>query len=272
MMRELAYALRAFGRAGLRNAAYALGVALAVALFSGTLFFVDRSAGEMTQRALAPVLIDFQARALDQGADPAQFLAQLRAQPGITDALPIVSLDATISSNPATSEGVGIRLFAVQPEYIPMFPVLTLSSGSFDTNGVLVSEQLAARLGLRTGDPLVLSVPGVATPYPTSVRGTVSTDQSEPLFTGPGLAPEGAYGVASAVVVMDYGRFTRELSAEAQAADHEGNAAIGSRKALPRLDRQVNLRIDRASLPADPGAAATRVSTLTRTLERQASG
>jgi putative ABC transport system permease protein len=271
MMRELAYALRAFARAGLRNAAYALGIALAVALFSGTLFFVDRSAGEMTQRALAPVLIDFQARALDPGADPALLLPQLRSQPGITDALPIVSLDATISSA-SSSDGVGIRLFAIQPEYLLTFPVLTVSSGAFDPTGVLVSEQMAARLGLRAGDPLVLGVPGVAAPYATVVSGTVSTDQSEPLFTGPGLAPEGAYGVASAVVVMDYGRFTRDLSAEAQAVDEEGNRATGARKSLPRLDRQVNLRMDRASLPADPGAAATRVSTLTRTLERQASG
>jgi putative ABC transport system permease protein len=71
---------------------------------------------------------------------------------------------------------------------------------------------------------------------------------------------------------MDYGRYNRDVSAAAQAVDDVASSATGARALQPRVDRQVNLRIDRTTLPADPGAAATRVSTVTRTLERQASG
>src|SRR3982074_635601 len=93
-MSALGYAIRAFVRAGARNTAYALGVALAGALIRGTLFFVDRSAAEMTQRALAPVLVDLQARGLHPEIDPAQFVAQFQQRPGVTAAVPVVSVSA----------------------------------------------------------------------------------------------------------------------------------------------------------------------------------
>src|SRR3977135_263926 len=44
-----------------RTFASAVGVALAVGLFSSTAFFIDGSAARMTERAIAPVAIDMQA-------------------------------------------------------------------------------------------------------------------------------------------------------------------------------------------------------------------
>jgi len=273
-MSGLGYALRAFKRAGMRNAAYALGVALAVALLSGTLFFVDRSAGEMTQRALAPVLIDFQARAIDPQGDPAAFAGQLQSQPGILAALPVVSVQAGAAPTTTSSAAdiAPVRLFALQTDYLSTFPVLTLTTGTFDPKGVMISEQLATRLGLRLGDPFALTIRGRNAPYPVTLSGTVNTDQSEALFAGPIAVPEGSYAVTSAVVVMDYSRFSRDLSADVQAADQATTGGVGTPLPAARVDRHVDLRIDRTRLPSDPGAAATQVASLSRTLERQVSG
>ena len=57
----LRYSLRDLLRNPRRTLASAVGVALAVALFSSTAFFVDGSAARMTERAIAPVAIDMQA-------------------------------------------------------------------------------------------------------------------------------------------------------------------------------------------------------------------
>jgi putative ABC transport system permease protein len=57
----LKYSLRDLIRNPRRTLASAIGVALAVGLFSSTAFFVDGSAARMTERAIAPVAIDMQA-------------------------------------------------------------------------------------------------------------------------------------------------------------------------------------------------------------------
>jgi uncharacterized repeat protein (TIGR01451 family) len=57
----LRYSLRDLVRNPRRTFASAVGVALAVGLFSSTAFFIDGSAARMTERAIAPVAIDMQA-------------------------------------------------------------------------------------------------------------------------------------------------------------------------------------------------------------------
>jgi putative ABC transport system permease protein len=277
-MSSLAYATRAFVRAGARNAAYVLGLALAVALVSATLFFIDGATRDLTQRAIAPVALDFQARAVDPTADVAALAPQLRGQPGVTAALPFAA--ATVAIGPeATAPGgeapLPARLLAMSPDYPATFPLLTVSAGHFGADGALVSEQLATSLGLKLGETLVLTVPGLDRPYPVVITGLVNTDRADPLFAGPVAAPEGSYNVAAATVVLDYARFDRELAAplaRAAAAPVTSTTAAVAVVGLPVLDRQVHLRLDRARFPADPGAAATAVATLRRQLERQASG
>ncbi len=274
-MSSLAYALRAFVRAGARNAAYVLGLALAVALVSATLFFIDGATRDLTQRAIAPVALDFQARATDPATDLAALTPQLRAQPGVAAVLPFAA--AAIDVAPAAPASGGAptpaRLLAVPPDYPATFPLLTISAGRFEANGALISEQLATSLGRKPGDTLALTVPGLDRPYLVVITGLVNTDRAEPLFAGPSAAPEGSYSVTAAVVVLDYARFARDLAAPlmaAAAAPATGTTA--GTPAPPLLDRQLHLRLDRAALPADPGAAATAVANLRRQLERQASG
>ena len=66
----LSFTLRDLLRNPRRTLASVVGVALAVGLFSGIVFFVDSSAATMTQRALAPVAIDMQAGVTSPLASP----------------------------------------------------------------------------------------------------------------------------------------------------------------------------------------------------------
>ena len=66
----LSFSFRDLIRNPRRTLASVAGVALAVGLFSGIVFFVDSSAATMTQRAVAPVAIDMQAGATSPLASP----------------------------------------------------------------------------------------------------------------------------------------------------------------------------------------------------------
>src|SRR5579872_2634535 len=66
----LSFTLRDLLRNPRRTLASVIGVALAVGLFSGIVFFVDSSAATMTQRAVAPVAIDMQAGVTSPLASP----------------------------------------------------------------------------------------------------------------------------------------------------------------------------------------------------------
>lgn len=267
-------------RSPTRTIAYMVGLALAVALFSGTLFFIDGQTRSMTQRALAPVRLDFQARALDPKTDIASLAPLLQKQAGVKTVLPFASAAIT-STSTVSSQAQPSRLFALPPDYQNAFPLLPLTTGRFEPgSGVLVSEQLAVSLHLKLGDTFKLVVPGLNQPYPVKLAGTVNTDIADPLFSGPTSAPEGAYNFAAAVVVIDYATFTRDLAAPLQTAADQASQSNPNNNTspspavfgLPLLDRQLHISIQRDSLPSDPGEAQLAIGSLRRNLERQASG
>ncbi|MHB8644303.1 MAG: FtsX-like permease family protein [Thermomicrobiales bacterium] len=277
-MSDFRYALRSFFRAGPRNLTYLTGLALAVALFSGTLFFVNGSARSMTQRAVAPVVLDLQARAVDPNGEITGLAPTLAARPGVEAVLPFTASAIHIAP-PATGGGAAdtaARLFAMPPTYPDIFPLLTVSSGRFEPGHALVSEQLAASRNLKPGDTLNLLIPGRAAPYPVTLSGTVNLDRAEPLFAGPSTA-EGTYSATDSVIVIDDATFNRDLRATLQAATlaAQQSASANAPGALlgpPLLDRQLHIRVARASLPADPTQAQTAVTALSHGLEQQASG
>lgn len=302
-MNSFSYARISLLRAGSRTLAYLVGLGLAIALFSGTLFFMDGSARSMTQRAAAPIKLDFQARALDPKTDITQFSSQLQNQKGVQAVKPFVS--AAVGLIPGSNGGpttlppsvtpaggnlnggtspapqnLPARLFALPLDYPTTFPLLTVTSGQFEVGQVLVSDQLALSLHLKAGDTLNLAVPGLNKPYSVKLSGTVNTDLADPLFAGPTVAPEGAYNFAAAAIVLDYATFQRDLAGPLQAAADQAlqNPSLNtvgipsSGLGLPLLDRQLHINITHSELPSDPGEAQLAVATLSRTLERQASG
>ena len=291
-MNSFSYAFHSLIRVKSRSLAYLLGLSLAVALFSGTLFFIDGSARSMTQRAIAPVRLDFQTRALDAKTDVTQFATQLQGQRGVKAVRPFVAASinvvapttvssSSVSPTPAgNAPNLAARLFAVPLDYPSVFPLLSLTTGRFEVGSVCISEQLALTLHLKAGDTLQLLVPGLTQPYSIKVSGTLNTDLADPLFAGPKAAPEGSYNFAGAVVLLDTLTFNRDLSGPLQLASEQAQATPNSNplpgatntNGLPLLDRQLHVNIERSNLPSDPAEAQLAVGTLRRNLERQLSG
>lgn len=142
----LRYSLRDLVRNPRRTLASAVGVALAVGLFSSTAFFVDGSAARMTERALAPVAIDMQAGLTRPLASPLTLTEVFDA--ATLSSGQIVSVTLTVAN---TSDRAATR---VEVKDQPA-PQLAYVLGSTAINGIAVPDvQDASPLeaGLRVGD------------------------------------------------------------------------------------------------------------------------
>ena len=115
----LSYAWRLVTRNPRRTGTYLFGLALAVGLLAGILFFVDATARQMTATALAPVKIDLVAHATQPDADVAGMLPALMAQRGVTAAEAVSVADFTSAQKGgATRASATGRLFAISPSRI----------------------------------------------------------------------------------------------------------------------------------------------------------
>src|ERR1700682_1395833 len=127
----LRYSLRDLLRNPRRTLASAVGVALAVALFSSTAFFVDGSAARMTERAIAPVAIDMQA-GLTSPLASSLTLAEAMGGTSLAAGQPatVTIVVTTTADRPATA--------VVVQDAIPS--QLTYQPGSTTLNGSPVAE------------------------------------------------------------------------------------------------------------------------------------
>jgi len=140
----LSYALRDLVRNPRRTLASLTGVALAVALFSSITFFVDSSAARMTERAIAPVVIDMQAG----------LTAPLASPLGLTE-----KLDGGASL--ATGQTTTVTLTAVNGSTRPMTGVVFRDE---------VPQQLTYVPGSATVDGRPISDVGGESPLTTGLR------------------------------------------------------------------------------------------------------
>ncbi|MHB8375498.1 MAG: ABC transporter permease [Dehalococcoidia bacterium] len=267
-----AYTIRLLLRSPGRSLALIGGLSLGVALVVSILFFVESSSKQLTQTAIAPVPIDMVGHATIPTINEPLVLTKFRAQPGIKAVEPMEAVDFTAAARPAgalkTPAG---KLVAVDPSFFQNFSIMKVTSGAFDPTGVLVTEAMATRLGLKPGDTIALSIPALSTPYQVKVTGIVDASQAQTLFLSNDPSKQGEFQVVTDMVVMDRSLFNRDLrtpllgTASSQPAP---NATGGA----PVVDQQQLIRIDRTALPGSPAAAQTRVKTLARTLERQFTG
>jgi len=262
------YAWRLVMRNPQRTATYLFGLALAVGLFSGILFFVDVMAREMTATALAPIKLDIIAHATAPTADAGAAAPVIAQQRGIAAAEAVTAADfASAVKVGGTHPSPAGRMFALQPSYFQTFDLLQISDGQFDPQGVMVSEAMAIAQGIQVGDALQLTFAGVAQPVTLPVAGIVNLDNADVLFT---TATEAENALVADVVFVDSGWFQQQLQAPlaAQAANLQATPPPGSAV----LDPQVHVRIDRSLLPADPTLAAQQTASLRRSVEAQFPG
>lgn len=261
------YAWRLVTRNPARSTAYLFGLALAVGLFAGILFFVDATAREMTATALAPVKLDIVAHGTKPDVNVASTITQIEAQRGVRLAEPVIAADFTsavkVGGLQPSPSG---RMFALQPSYFQRLDLLQISEGKFAASGMMVSEAMAIAQGLRVGDRVQVSFSPISKTLELPVTGIVNMDNGEALFS---TANEAENAILADVVFVDMSWFQSNL--QTPLATFAANAAAPAPGAII-LDPQVHVGIDRNLLPTDPTLAALHTESLRRSVERQFPG
>jgi putative ABC transport system permease protein len=265
---NLTYAWRLVTRNPRRTATYLFGLALAVGLVAGILFFVDGTARQMTATALAPVKLDIVAHATQPDVNTDDMLATITAQRGIIAAEPVTVADfASAQRVGATQASPSGRLFAIASSYLQTFDVLQISEGQLNPAGALISEAMAIGQNLKVGDMLQLTFAGVDQPVVLPVTGIVSMDHAETLFA---TTTETENAIVSDAVLVDGGWFRAHLQAPLVVL--AANPPVTLAPGAIVLDPQIHIKVDRADLPADPTLAAQHTAALRRAVERQFPG
>ena len=259
-----AYAWKLVLRNPRRTGTYLFGLALAVGLFAGILFFVDATARQMTATALAPVKLDLVAHATTPDVAMPAIVPTIAQARGITAAESVTAADfASATKVGGTQSSPAGRMFAIAPSYFKTFDILQLNEGRFDPAGVVVSEAMAIAQNLKVGDSLQLTFAGVAQPVTLPVTGIANMDNADALFA---TTNEAENALVADVVFVDSGWFQAHL--QAPLAVYAANPPATLVPGAIILDPQAHIKIDRALLPADPTLAALHTDALRRGVER----
>ncbi len=265
---NLTYAWKLVTRNPRRTATYLFGLALAVGLFAGILFFVDVTTRQMTATALAPVQIDLVAHSTSPDVNMADVVKNFSTQRGISAVEPVTTADflsaVRLGGTQVSPSG---RMFAISPTYLQTFDVLRLSEGSFDPNGVLISEAMAIAQKLKVGDQVQFTFAGIDQPVTLPVSGIANMDNADALFA---TATENENAIVADVAFVDINWFRANL--ESKLVPLVANPPTTLPVGAILLDQQVHIKIDRSMLPSDPTKAALQTDSLRRQLERQFPG
>jgi len=260
----LSYAWKLVTRNSRRTLTYVFGLALAVGLFSGILFFVDATSRQMTATAIAPVKIDIIAHGTKPDVNITDAAPTIANQRGVSAAEPVYAADFTsaVKLNGSQPSPAG-RLFAIQPSYLQTFDILQISEGKFDPAGALISEAMAIAQNIKVGDSIQLTFGGVSNPVSLPVTGIINLDNADALFA---TATEAENAIVSDVVIVDQTWFRKNLLDSLKVVASDPNAIVIPGFVL--LDPQIHVRINRDLLPGDPTLAAVHAESLRRGVER----
>jgi putative ABC transport system permease protein len=265
---NISYAWKLVARNLRRTGTYLFGLALAVGLFAGILFFVDVTTRQMTATALAPVQIDLIAHATSPDVNMADVVQNFSTQKEITAVEPVTTADflsaVKLGGTQASPSG---RMFAVSPSYFQSFDILSLSEGSLDPGGVLISEAMAITQNLKVGDQVQFTFAGIDQAVTLPVSGIINMDNADALFA---TATENENAIVADVAFVDINWFRTNLEFELSALVANPPASLPVGAIL--LDQQAHIKIDRSQLPSDPTKAALQTDSLRRQLERQFPG
>ncbi len=260
----LSYAWKLVTRNLRRTFTYLFGLALAVGLFAGILFFVDVTARQMTATAITPVKIDIIAHGTTPDVNVMDSAATIAQQRGVSAAEPVYAADfsSAVKVNGDHPSPAG-RMFAIRPSYLKTFDVLQVSSGALDSSGGVISDAMSISQNIKVGDSIQLTFNGINQPITLPVTGIANMDNADALFA---TATEAENAIVSDVVIVDQAWFQKNLLGSLKTIAMDPNTA-----ALPgvvNLDPQVQIRVNRDSLPGDPTLASLQVESLRRGIER----
>ena len=271
----LSYAVKDLLRNPGRTLAAFAGVALAVALVAATAFFVDASAARMTQRSIAPVTIDMQAvltTPLASGAD-ALSIEELSARtlkvPGVVSADPLGAVDLAPGSLRSSSASLGqpLRVMAFNPDYLQHYQLVTISTGQYTADSVLLSADAASALGVTPGQTVTLTVPGRQAPITARVGGIADFSHADALFVSRSPDTQGEIAPVPNVIVLPISTYENTIL---PALRLDAASAAPQLRSAPYFE--LDLHVDRSRLNSDPTVAVVTTQGLKRSIERVAPG
>lgn len=190
------------------------------------------------------------------GVDAANELAFAQLPPG--------SLQTGSASVPRP-----VKVFGFDKAYAGQYPTIKLAAGSFQPGGALLSPTAARTLRVHTGDAVQMRLPGVAKPVTLRVSGVVDLSRARPLFNSrEGNKLEDFLYLPDSIVLSPRAFEEIVVPAFRDAAAVRGSALAV--KSPPTLE--VDVRLGRAPLNADPGRALLQTGRIARDIHRIAPG
>ena len=185
----------------------------------------------------------------------------------MVDRIDTVDLPAGSVRSGAVTLGRPLRVFAFDPVYLTHYPRILITAGRFAPGTALVSVEAARALAAAPGSRIELTVPGGQQPIPIPVGGVTDLSQASSLYSSrvPDTLGDFIYVPNAVVVPLD---LFEDLVLTALRLDAARPVPV--LKNLPAIE--LDVKIDRSQLNANPAAALVRTQGLRRSIERIAPG
>lgn len=247
------------GRGG-RLAGSIVGLALTVALLATLGSFVASSTQTMARQALANIAIDWQVL-LAPAAESRPVRDAIRSSAPSALVREVAYADtagfAAVTGNSTQVTGVG-KVVGLGPDYTARFPgQVSVALGKAD--GVFIATQTAANLHVSVGDSVTIQRIGLP-PVAVRIDGVGSLPNADSFFQAIGV-PKGTAPQAPPDNVLLMPMATWHALFDEQGATRPDSVRT-----------QLHVRLDHASLPADPGAAFVEAQGLANNFEVRVAG
>lgn len=160
-----------------------------------------------------------------------------------------------------------VRVFAFDPTYLTHYPKIVLTGGVFAPGTSLVSVEASKVLSANPGNAVELIVPGRKQPIPLPVGGVTDLSQAGSLYSSrvPDTLGDFIYVPHAIVVPLD---LFEDQVLPAVRQDSASPTPVLKNQPVIELD----LKMDRSQLNANPAVAFVRTRGLRRSIERIAPG
>lgn len=198
-----------------------------------------------------------------------QLAGQISSIPGVVAADPLAFVDMSVGSIAANGTGVPgpTKLFAFDAAYRANYPSIKLLSGRMQPGKVVISAETARSLSIGVGDDVALRLPGTSAPLTMPVSGITDLSQANPLFESRQAGSLETFQYVPYTLVVPQGVFYNQIApAFEEAAAGEGSQV----NSLPV--EELDIRVDRATLNADPATALAETQHIATTVLGTATG